>query len=124
MKAFLSIKYHADHSNRAHIQQLSRALETCGYTTVVIARDVEQWGQVALSPAELMRQTFVALEGCDLVVVDLTEKGVGIGIEAGYAHAKGIPIVAMARQGRDISTTLQGIARQTLWYDSYQEIEV
>jgi len=30
------------------------------------------------------------------MVVDLTEKGVGVGIEAGYARARGIPIVTIA----------------------------
>jgi len=69
-----------------------------------------------------MAQTFAAIEGCDLLLVELSEKEVGIGIEAGYAHARGIPIVVVAPKGGDVSTTLQGVARHCGWYDDYDEI--
>jgi nucleoside 2-deoxyribosyltransferase len=35
-----------------------------------------------------MRLTFEKIDICDLVIIDLTEKSVGLGIEAGYAYAK------------------------------------
>ena len=54
--------------------------------------------------------------------VDLTEKGVGLGIEAGYACAKGIPIVIVAQQGSDISATLQGISQQVIFYQQFNEL--
>lgn len=117
MKAFLSIKYHEDYSNRERIERLCATLERYGCETVCVARDLEAWGQVTLAAGDLMRRTFALLESCDLVVVELTEKGVGVGIEAGYARARGIPIIALARTGCDISATLQGIARQVLWYE-------
>jgi 2'-deoxynucleoside 5'-phosphate N-hydrolase len=69
-----------------------------------------------------MAQTFAAIEDCDLLLVELSEKGVGIGIEVGYAYARGIPIVVVAPTGGDISTTLQGVARRFGWYDYYDEI--
>ena len=117
MKAFLSIKYHADHANRARIEMIAAVLQARGIKSVCIARDVEQWGQLKFDARELMRRTFAAIDACDLVVVDLTEKGVGVGIEAGYAHAKNIPIVTIAETGADISETLRGIARAVFLYD-------
>ena len=104
------------------IDGISRILEQNGCDTVCIARDVEQWGQVHLAPEELMQRSFEALDGSDIVIVDLTEKGVGIGIEAGYAWAKRIPIITIARSGSDISATLQGVSRAVVWYDSYDEL--
>jgi 2'-deoxynucleoside 5'-phosphate N-hydrolase len=80
-------------------------------------RDIEGWGERPLPADELMTQTFAAIEACDLMLVELSEKGVGIGIEASYAHARGIPIVVVAPTGGDISTTLQGVARRFGWYD-------
>jgi 2'-deoxynucleoside 5'-phosphate N-hydrolase len=117
MQAYLAIKYHPDNRNRPRIAAISAALAQCGYETVCIARDVEQWGAVHLSPEALMRASFAALAASDLLVVELSEKGVGIGIEAGYAHAKGIPIVTIAQCGADISTTLRGISQRVHWYD-------
>ena len=69
-----------------------------------------------------MQRAFAEIDMSDLLVVDLTEKGVGLGIEAGYAYAKQIPIVVIARRDSDISTTLQGIARKLFLYDEFEEL--
>lgn len=122
MKAFLSIKYHADHANRARIELIADALRACAIESVCIARDVEQWGRVQFDARELMARTFAALDACDLVVVDLTEKGVGVGIEAGYAHAQNIPVIVIAQTGADISETLRGIARAVFWYAGLDDL--
>ena len=122
MKAYISIKYRADNSNKDCIEYIASTLERNGFETVCIARDIEKWGQVQLSPNELMQRTFAEIDSSDLLVVDLTEKGVGLGIEAGYAYAKQIPIVVIARQGSDISTTLQGIARKLFLYDEFEDL--
>ena len=122
MKAYISIKYREDNSNKDCIQKISSALEQNGFETVCIARVIEKWGQVELSPQELMRRTFAEIDSSNLLVVDLTEKGVGLGIEAGYAYAKQIPIVVIARKGSDISTTLQGIAGKLFLYDEFEDL--
>ena len=122
MKAYISIKYREDNSNKDCIQKISAALQRNGFETVCIARDIENWGQVQLSPQELMRRTLAEIDSSHLVVIDLTEKGVGLGIEAGYAYAKQIPIVVIAKTGSDISTTLQGIARKLFLYDELEDL--
>ena len=122
MKLFLSIKYHADNANRPQIEGVTAALRQRGWEVICVMRDIEEWGERPLPADELMVQTFAAIEGCDLLLVELSEKGVGIGIEAGYAHARGIPIVVVAPTGGDISTTLQGVARRFGWYDHYDEL--
>ena len=122
MKAFLSIKYHADHANRARIEMIADALRAAGIESVCIARDIEQWGKARLDARELMARTFAEIEACDLVIVDLTEKGVGVGIEAGYARAKDIPVIVMAQHGADISETLRGIARTVFCYTGAEDL--
>ncbi len=121
MKAYISIKYREDNSNKDCIENIPAALVQNGFETVCIARDIEKWGQVELSPQELMRRTFTEIDSSNLIVVDLTEKGVGLGIEAGYAYAKQIPIVVIARKGSDISTTLQGIAQRLVLYGEFED---
>ncbi|KAJ3498445.1 hypothetical protein NLG97_g1116 [Lecanicillium saksenae] len=113
MKAYIGIKFYPTHENRDIIDLLSRAVESARYETVSMQRDVEAYGETTFGPAELMRRTCEIIDACDLVVIELSEKGVGLGIEAGYAHGKGIPVVAVAREGREISTTMEGIARAT-----------
>ncbi len=136
MKAYLAIKYHADNANRPRIEGISAALEACGFETVCIVRDVERWGQVQLDPADLMARSFAELDGCDVVVVDISEKGVGVGIEAGYAYARRIPICTIAAhrspegtqgggslwEGADVPTTLRGISREVFEYRQLGEL--
>lgn len=122
MKVYISIKYREDNGNKDRIQKISSALERNGFETVCIARDIEKWGQVQLSPHELMQRAFAEIDSSNLLVVDLTEKGVGLGIEAGYAYAKQIPIVVIARRGSNISATLQGIAKKLSLYDEFEDL--
>lgn len=121
-RAYLAIKYHADHGNRNRIEGITATLEACGFDTICIIRDLEQWGAVHFDAHTLMQKSFEAIDACDLVVVDLTEKGVGIGIEAGYAWAKHIPIVTIAQAGSDISETLRGISDGICFYERYSDL--
>ena len=124
MIVYLAIKFYEDCANRDLIEKVSYALEVNGIATVCMFRDFEKWGQVKYSsPEELMIKSFEQINLCDLVLVELSEKGVGIGIEAGYAYAKGIPIVTIAKRGCDISSTLQGISKGTYNYNDMADLK-
>ena len=122
MRAYLGIKYYADNRNREMIEGVSSTLAKCGVATFCVARDSEKWGAVRLEARDLMHKTFEVIEGCDLVVIELSEKGVGLGIEAGYAHAKGIPVVTIAKWGSDISETLKGVSSHVIFYKNFADL--
>lgn len=122
MKVFLSIKYREDMSNREEIEHLLDLIEAHGHSTYCVVRDLEKWGAARFEQQELMRQTLIHIRDSHLLMAETTEKGVGIGIEAGYAHARGIPVVAIAREGSQISPTLMGIARSTYTYSSFEDL--
>ena len=69
-----------------------------------------------------MQKTFEIIDSCSAFVIDLSEKGVGLGIEASYAHARGIPVV-VAKAGADISDTLRGIAARVFSYGELPEVD-
>ncbi|MCP4598951.1 MAG: nucleoside 2-deoxyribosyltransferase [Proteobacteria bacterium] len=123
MRAYIAIKYHSDHSNMETVEMISSALESHGFETICVARDLEKWGQVQFSPNVLMQRSFDEIDASDILLVDLTEKGVGIGIEAGYAFAKQIPIIVIARAGSDISTTLRGISHHAFLYNEFDDLD-
>lgn len=121
-QAYLGIKFYADQRNRPLIEMITTALIKTGWTTQVIVRDLEEWGAVQFEPQTLMARTFAVIEASDIAIIDLTEKGVGLGIEAGYAFAKGIPIITIAREGADISTTLRGISQEVCLYRNESDL--
>jgi hypothetical protein len=122
MRLFLSVKYHPDHRNRPHVEAVLAALEAAGHACTCIVRDLEAWGQASYSPAELMRRTFTVIDGCEALAVELSEKGVGVGLEAGYAHARGLPVYTLLPAGADLSTTLEGLSAQVVRYRSEAEL--
>ncbi|MBU5425597.1 nucleoside 2-deoxyribosyltransferase [Tissierella pigra] len=122
MKAYIGIKYYEDYRNKEIINKISSALERNGYGTSCIVRDIQNH-QVKYNPQELMKLTFKEIDECDLVVIDLSEKGVGLGIEAGYAFARNIPIITIADIRADISETLEGISRKVIFYNNIEDID-
>ena len=122
MKIYLAIKFHEDFSNRKLIEEILETLNKSGFETVVMARDYENWGQIKFKPEELMKLTFKITEESDLLLVEFSEKGVGLGIEAGYAYAKGKPIIVIAKYGSDISETMKGISKEVIFYEKVEEI--
>ena len=122
MRIYLSIKNTEGYSNRKRIESICSALEACGHSVVCIARDLEHWGERKFTPRQLMQQTFKEINSCDFVLVEFTEKGVGLGTEAGYAYARGIPVIAAGRKGAELSTTLDGVASRVVFYNSPDEL--
>lgn len=122
MKAYLVIKFKEDNSNRKTIEDISAVLEKMGMETTVMARDYEKWGEVKFTPEILMQKTFLIIDSTDLLIVEFSEKGVGVGIEAGYAYAKQKPIYVIAKEGSDISSTLKGIAKDVVFYNDPEEL--
>ena len=122
MKIYLAIKFHEDFSNRKLIEEISETLNKFGFETKVMARDYENWGQIKFKPEDLMKLTFEIIEKSDLLLVEFSEKGVGLGIETGYAYAKGKTIIVIAKYGSDISETMRGVAKEVIFYEKVEEI--
>lgn len=117
-RAYLGIKFHPDLRNRGLIETHTAVLAQAGFATTCIVRDLEAWATHKFDPVDLMARTFEIIRASDLAIIDLSEKGVGLGIEAGYAFANGIPLVTVARAGCDVSETLRGISTAVVPYQT------
>ena len=113
---YLAIKFHADHRNRKLVERIAAALGEHGVTTVCVARDIEKWGALTLGADDLMRRAFESIRKSKAVVVEFTDKGVGLGIEAGYAAALRIPVFGLVPAGTEVSTTLRGVSTDVYQY--------
>lgn len=122
MQIFLSIKFHVDQQNRPLIEYIDQKSREIGHRLVCICKDVERWGDVSLEPGELMETTFLEIDKSELVLVEFSEKGVGIGIEAGYAYSKKKPIIAIGLRQADLPNTLRGITDRVIRYDSREQL--
>lgn len=123
IKAYFGIKYYEDNRNKALIEVLMAVLRRDGIEPICMASDVEKWGAERLTLQDLMQRTFQEIDESDLVVLEMSEKGVGLGIEAGYAIANGKPLVVMIKRGCELSGTMQGIADFVITYSNPSEVD-
>ena len=122
MKIYLAIKYHADLSNKALIERICGIAEEthqviCGH------RDLEKWGEVSFSENELMEKVFGLIDESDAVLVEFSEAGIGVGVEAGYARAKNIPVYIMRKKGSArLSAVMKGVCGGWFEYETDEDI--
>lgn len=123
-KAFMSLKFHNGLEDKIKIDALTDALLKAGIQNIVMARDVEKYGQAILPKGSklMIDYAFPAMKQCDMLIVEFSEKGVGLGIGAGYAYAIGLPIYVIAKTGSDISLTISNLAKEVIFYDKYEDI--
>jgi nucleoside 2-deoxyribosyltransferase len=65
------------------------------------------------SPAQekqMMQQAMNDIDRCDLLIAETSDKGIGIGIEVGYAKAKNKPVIYVRHNTVEHSTTVSGIS--------------
>ena len=123
-KAFMSLKFHDGKEDKKKIDDLTNALLLAGIENVVMARDVEKYGKAVLPEGtKLMPDyAFPTMKKCDMLIVEFSEKGVDLGIGAGYAYAIGLPIYVIAKTGSDISLTMKNLAKEIIFYDNINEL--
>ncbi len=122
MNVYVAAKFHADYSNRELIEKISQALDSSGHHSIVAFRDLDEWGAKKLSPHEIMVWDFKAIRGADVLLVEFSEKGVGIGIAIGFAKALGKRIIVIAKKNSETSDTVQGTADSVRFYDSVEDL--
>jgi len=122
MKAYLAVKYHEDKENKELVDSLNKTLEEAGFEVICLVSE-EYEKDIEIPAEELMDRTFREIDKCDLTIIDLSEKGVGLGIEAGYAKSENIPVYTIAEKGSEISKTLRGISREVIRYKEPEELK-
>lgn len=65
---------------------------------------------------QMMQQAFADIEQSDLLIAETSSKGIGIGVEAGYAKAKGKAVFYLRQVNASHSTTVSGISDFKIMY--------
>ncbi len=124
INAFMSLKFHDGDEDKLKIEQLTNALLKAGIKNTVMARDVEKYGEATLPKGKklMIDYAFPAMKKSDMIIIEFSEKGVGLGIGAGYCYANGVPIYVIAKTGSDISLTMENLAKKVIFYNDYSDI--
>ena len=71
----------------------------------------------------MMQQAMLSINDCDLLIAETSDKGIGIGVEVGYAKAKEKPVIYMRNKSAEHSTTVSGISDFQVVYKDVTELK-
>jgi nucleoside 2-deoxyribosyltransferase len=113
--AYVSVARFSRASLGHYIHTITSVLETFKIESLVF---VEQYNFDANEEKEMMQQAMADIDACDLFIAEVSEKAIGVGLEAGYAKAKGKAIVYLRQADAEHSTTVSGISDYQLIYSN------
>lgn len=79
---------------------------------------VENYSFSSAEEKQMMQQAMLDIDTCDFLIAETSEKGIGIGVEVGYAKAKNKPVVYLRNTNAEHSTTVAGISDYQVIYDN------
>ena len=65
---------------------------------------------------EMMKAAFDEIDKSEFMIAELTKKAIGVGVEVGYAYAKGKYIIYIRRKESSYSTTIAGSSHSIIEY--------
>src|SRR5258705_3273220 len=120
MKAYISIS----HSKRKALDKELSAIKT---TLVKLNIDpfvfVDNYTFGVSEERKMMEQAAADIDRCDILIAETSDKGIGIGIEVGYAKAKMKPIIYLRHINADHSTTASGFSDFQIIYEDMPDLQ-
>ncbi|MFA5877766.1 MAG: nucleoside 2-deoxyribosyltransferase [Candidatus Staskawiczbacteria bacterium] len=117
MKFFIGIKYKKESMDL--IPQIKDIIKSLGHESYCFATDA---GNIE-NEKEMMKMAFEKIEESDVVLLESSGFSFGVGIEAGYAFAKGKKIITIVKDTEETSNTLKGVSDHYVMYKNFEELE-
>ncbi len=112
-KAYLAISYSNRHLFEKEIESLQNLFKENNVELLVF---VDKYNFRADQEKEMMKTAFDEIGKSDFLIAELTTKSIGVGIEIGYAFAKGKPIFYIRKENSEYSTTTSGCSSHIIEY--------
>ncbi|MBN8674633.1 MAG: nucleoside 2-deoxyribosyltransferase [Chitinophagales bacterium] len=113
--AYIAISYSKRKELTEELTAIKEAVLASGINPFVFA---EQFQFNPAQEKQMMQEAMRQIDAADLLIAETSDKAIGIGIEAGYAKAKGKSVIYLRNKKADHSTTLSGICDQQIIYEN------
>ncbi len=118
-KAYLSIGFQNRQLMSEEIETIKQVLSGFGISLFVF---VDAYRFTPTQEKEMMQQAFADIDSADLLIAEVSEKGIGVGIEIGYAVAKQKPVIYLRNTRAEHSTTAAGAASDAVSYTDTEDL--
>ena len=120
MKAYISISFSKRKELKEELNSIIKVLSSNEIKAFVF---VDNFSFRSDQEKEMMDEAMNAIDGCDLLIAETSDKAIGIGVEVGYAKAKGKPVIYLRNIKAEHSTTVSGISDFKVLYNGIDDIE-
>lgn len=119
MKAYISISYKNRRYLQGEVAIIMNILTQAGFTPFLF---VDHYNFEASQERIMMMAALKHIDSSTLFIAEVSEKAIGVGVEAGYAKSKGIPIIYVRNAVAEHSTTISGISDVKIIYHSTSDL--
>jgi len=119
LKAYISVSYQSRKSIDHAINVMIQTLNEFDISSLVF---VDRYNFDSTQEFEMMERAMAEISSSDLLLAEVSDKGIGIGIEVGYAKAKGKPVVYLRHVRAEHSTTVSGISDFQIVYSDANDL--
>lgn len=120
MKAYISISFAKRYSLVEEVNSIIETLKKLNIESLIF---IDSYKFTPGQEKEMMERAMLSIDSCDLLIAETTDKGIGIGVEAGYAKAKGKPVIYIRSKNGEHSTTVSGISDFQVIYDDLGDLK-
>lgn len=120
MKAYISVSFDKRKSLSKEITAIIETLNGFGILPFVF---VDNYTFDPTQEQQMMRQAMTDIESCDIIIAETSDKAIGIGVEVGYAKAKGKTVIYLRQQDTAHSTTVSGISDYQIIYTNTVDLK-
>jgi len=121
MRAYIAVSYSKRKLVDEEITSIIETLNTFEISSFVF---VDNYKFNASQEKEMMLQAMEDIENCDILIAETSEKGIGIGIEVGFAKAKGKIVIYVRHRNAEHSTTVSGISDFQIVYSNSEDLKI
>jgi len=120
MKAYISISFNRRQAMDNELKTIKAALTKLRIDPFVF---VDNYNFDITQEQKMMKQATADIDKCDILIAETSDKGIGIGIEVGYAKAKRKPIIYLRHKTAEHSTTVSGISDFQIIYENLSDLQ-
>lgn len=120
MKAYISISYNKKEDFSEEIKIIKDALNEYHIIPFVFA---EKYLFATTQEKEMMQQALADIDDSDFLIAEVSDKAIGIGVEAGYAKAMNKTVIYIRNKNAEHSTTISGVSDYSIFYNDIYDLK-
>lgn len=121
MKAYISVGFSKRLVLEPELQTITEVLSDFNIKPFIF---VDQYKFGIAQEEQMMKQAMRDIESCNILIAETSEKAIGVGVEVGFAKAKGKFIIYLRHENAEHSTTVSGISDAQIIYANPQDLKI